>query len=133
MGGMAELLMENDRILEGFFMYDKATGLPVSRLWVMYRSSREYDLNGGYRIITPKAWIFNANTLESYRSQGIYTYLLQSVFKYLHDEKSTDSVHLSVARKNKPAIRAYEKAGGGVQSRKVSLRFWRFLFPKHKI
>ena len=131
--GMAELLLEKDRLLEGFFMYDKNTDLPVSRLWVMFRTQRPYDLNGGYRIITPKAWIFNANTLGNYRGQGIYTYLLKQVFRYLSAEKSIDTVYLSVARKNFPALRSYEKCGGRVQGRKVSLRFLRWSFPKYTL
>ena len=117
-------LNEHPKISEGFYLRTE-DNKPVGHVGILY--------NGGTRLAfhlkTIDALLFDVFICEDFRRKGLCEYMIKRVLQYLHDEKHIDKAYLAVRRNNHPARRAYDKIGGKIESRKISIRVCKIPIP----
>lgn len=109
---------------EGFLFFDADTNDAVGCMWIMYRGGNELQ----YRVRNVDAFGFDFCVFPQFRGKGYFQCFLHSVMAYLND-KQIHTLYASVRRNNYNAIRAYEKSGMQIITRKVFFRVHNFRFP----
>ena len=92
----------------------------------MYKGGNELE----YRIRNIEAFIYNLMVIPSRRGNGIAGNMLHQLAESL-TRKSITNVYLAVSQDNYSAIKAYNKAGFDIVSKKTFVRFLRVNLPYH--
>lgn len=112
-GRMKRYLKEQSQFVEGFLARNMNTGTPAGFLWIMYPGGNEFQ----YRVRRVDAFLFDVYVFPEFRGKGLCGQLLYYVFDHLK-ENMKKTVALGVRTDNNSAIRAYQKAGGIIKSRR---------------
>lgn len=107
---------QNDR-MKGFVYYSRIDNTPVGCIWVAYKGANEFQ----YRIRKVDAFGFNFAVRSEYRGQGIIGFMIYELLRKLEQE-GIDTSYASVRRNNRSALRAYEKCGAVIISRRKFFR-----------
>lgn len=125
---MLPYLKREKRYATGLLCVEQTTGTPVGYIWVIRRGGNEMV----YKIRRVEALISCVCVFKKYRGRNIANIMIGRIVELLRDEGGNE-VALGVRTDNKPAIRAYEKAGFKVTDEKKYLRILRKNFPYHEV
>ena len=123
----ARLLRKNKGLCDVFVFLD-SDGNKVGTASVMYKGGNDFE----YRIRNVDAFIYNVFTAVEHRGRGYAVDMMKHVMAFLH-AKGIDKVYLAVSTNNKPAIRAYVKAGFIVERDSSFIRVLRVNIPYRKL
>ena len=113
LGRMKKYLLNNGNFVEGFFFQERTTQEKAGFMWLMFPQCNEFQ----YRVRKVDAFIFDVFVFPNFRGCGLCGQMFQHVFDSLK-KRGKNIVALGVRTDNTSAIRAYEKAGGVIKSRK---------------
>ena len=113
LGRMKRYLATKQNHVKGFLFRNRITTKPCGFLWIMYPEENEFQ----YRVRKVDAFIFDVYVSPDCRGAGLCGYMFQLLFEFLIDI-SKYTVALGVRTDNPSAIRAYQKAGGEIKTRR---------------
>ena len=127
-GKMRSYLLNNRESVEGFLFQDKNEER-AGFMWLMYPKCNEFQ----YKVRNVDAFIFDVFVFPKFRGCGLCGSMFQYAFDHIK-EKGKTTVALGVRTDNASAIRAYEKAGGVIKSRKRFIQLvHRYNFPYYSV
>ena len=113
LGRMRNYLLKKKEHVDGFLFRDPKTEEAAGFIWIMYPKCNEFQ----YRIRKVDSFVFDVYVSPAYRGYGLCGQMFQHIFTHIKNKQLT-AVALGVRTDNTSAIRAYEKAGGIIKSRK---------------
>ena len=117
---------QKDRV-QGFGFKNEA-GNVIGHLFIMYKGGVEVM----YKIQNIDAYLFAVRIYSEYQGNGYAPEMISWIIKELH-EKGFDTIYLTVQKKNKRAIKIYEKLNFKVIDQRSFIRILKLNIPYYTL
>ena len=124
---MKKVLAREENPVKGYGFRD-GNGETVGHLFVMKKGGREVL----YKVKKAEPYLFGVKVFESFRGNGFAAEMIAMLGERLKAQ-GAEKLYFTVQKRNKSALRLYEKLGYKRLGSRHFVRLWRFNIPFHTL